>query len=43
MQNCAHEGKYLQDGIIYRQLVCSLIYLMLMQPNISYVVGVISR
>ncbi|XP_062100706.1 uncharacterized mitochondrial protein AtMg00810-like [Humulus lupulus] len=39
---CAHEGKDLQDGVMYRQLVGSLIYLRLTQPDISYVVGIAS-
>ena len=37
------KGKYLEDVIMYRQLVGSLIYLTLTRPNISYAVGVISR
>ncbi|XP_060973935.1 uncharacterized mitochondrial protein AtMg00810-like [Cannabis sativa] len=40
---CAHAGKDLQDGAMYRQLVGSLIYLTLTQPDISYAVGVVSR
>ena len=40
---CAHEGKDLQDGAMYRQLVGSLIYLTLTRPDISYAVGVASR
>ncbi|XP_062074936.1 secreted RxLR effector protein 161-like [Humulus lupulus] len=39
---CAHEGKDLQDGAMYRQLVGSLIYLTLTRPDISYAVGVAS-
>ncbi|XP_070669436.1 secreted RxLR effector protein 161-like [Malus domestica] len=38
-----HEGRDLGDAIMYRQLVGSLIYLTLTQPNISYAVGVMSR
>ena len=37
------EGKDLEDVTIYRQLVGSLIYLTLIQPDISYPVGVVSR
>ncbi|KAE8670896.1 Detected protein of unknown function [Hibiscus syriacus] len=40
---CAHEGKDLEDATMYRQLVGSLIYLTLTQPDISYAVGVMSR
>ncbi|KAE8669333.1 hypothetical protein F3Y22_tig00112249pilonHSYRG00290 [Hibiscus syriacus] len=40
---CAHEGKDLEDAIMYRQLVGSLIYLTLTRPDISYAVGVMSR
>ncbi|XP_030479071.1 uncharacterized mitochondrial protein AtMg00810-like [Cannabis sativa] len=40
---CAHAGKDLQDGAMYRQLVGSLIYLTLTRLDISYVVGVVSR
>ncbi|XP_062085321.1 secreted RxLR effector protein 161-like [Humulus lupulus] len=40
---CAHEGKDLQDGAMYRQLVGSLIYLTLTRPDISYAIGVASR
>ncbi|XP_062100834.1 secreted RxLR effector protein 161-like [Humulus lupulus] len=40
---CAHEGKDLQDGAIYRQLVGSLIYLTWTRPDISYAVDVASR
>ena len=40
---CAHEGKDLADATMYRQLVGSLIYLTLTRPDISFVVGVVSR
>ena len=40
---CAHEGKDLADGTMYRQLEGSLIYLTLTRPNISFTVGVVSR
>ncbi|KAL7594468.1 hypothetical protein Lser_V15G31405 [Lactuca serriola] len=40
---CAHEGKELDDGTMYRQLVGSLIYLTLSRPDIAYAVGVMSR
>ncbi|KAM6546425.1 hypothetical protein CsatB_027161 [Cannabis sativa] len=40
---CAHAGKDLQDGAMYRQLVGSLIYLTLTRPDIFYAVGVVSR
>ena len=39
---CSHEGKDLQDRIMYQQLVGSLIYLTLTWPDISYAVGVMS-
>ncbi|KAJ9556278.1 hypothetical protein OSB04_010892 [Centaurea solstitialis] len=39
----AHEGKELDDGMMYRQLVDSLIYLTFSRPDISYAVGVMSR
>ena len=34
------KGKYLEDVIMYRQLVGSLVYLTLTRPDISYAVGV---
>ena len=37
------KGKDLEDVTMYRQLVRSLIYLTLTLPDISYVVGVVSR
>ena len=37
------KGKDLENVTMYRQLVGSLIYLTLTRPDISYVVGVISR
>ena len=40
---CVHEGKDLEDATMYRQLVGSLIYLTLTQPDISYAVGVMSH
>ena len=40
---CIHEGKDLEDATMYRQLVGSLIYLTLTQPDISYAVGVMSH
>ncbi|XP_062118705.1 secreted RxLR effector protein 161-like [Humulus lupulus] len=40
---CAHEGKDLQDGAMYRQMVGSLIYLTLTRSDISYAIGVTSR
>ncbi|KAL5795083.1 hypothetical protein ACOSP7_003677 [Xanthoceras sorbifolium] len=40
---CAHEGKDLEDALMFRQLVGSLIYLTLTRPDISYAVGVMSR
>ena len=43
MRLCSHEGKDLEDGTIYRQLVGSLIYLTLTRPDIAYAVGVASR
>lgn len=40
---CAQEGKGLENGTTYRQLVEILIYLTLTIANISFVVGVVSR
>ena len=40
---CTNEGKDLEDGTMYRQLVGSLIYLTLTRPDIFYTVGVVSR
>jgi hypothetical protein len=37
------KGKDLEDATMYRQLVGSLIYLILSRPDISHAVGVISR
>ncbi|XP_060675580.1 secreted RxLR effector protein 161-like [Ziziphus jujuba] len=39
----AYEGKDLEDATMYQQLVGSLIYLTLTRPDISFVVGVVSR
>jgi len=39
----AHDGKELDDGMMYRQLVSNLIYLTLSRPDISYAVGVMRR
>ncbi len=40
---CANEGRVLEDATMYRKLVGSLINLTLTRPDISYVVGVVSR
>ncbi|KAF7823801.1 Retrovirus-related Pol polyprotein from transposon RE1 [Senna tora] len=40
---CAHEGKDLEDATMYRQLVGSLIYLTQTRPDLSFVVGLMSR
>jgi len=40
---CAHERKVLEDATMYRQLVGTIIYLTLTRPDISFVVGVMSR
>ena len=37
------EGKEFEDATKYRQLVGSLIYLTTTRPNISFVVGILSR
>ena len=44
--NCclnSHDGESLSDAILYRQLVGSLIYLIVTRPNISYAVHVVSQ
>ena len=43
MRLCSHEGKDLEDGIMYKQLVGSLIYLTFTRPDITYAVGVANR
>lgn len=40
---CMHESKDLANSTMYHKLAGSLIYLTLTRPNISYVVGVVSR
>ncbi|GKV38633.1 hypothetical protein SLEP1_g46522 [Rubroshorea leprosula] len=40
---CSHKGKDLTSATMYRQLVGSLIYLILSRPNISFAVGMVSR
>ena len=37
------EGKEFEDATKHRQLIGSLIYLTTTKPNISYVVGILSR
>ncbi|XP_048227237.1 uncharacterized mitochondrial protein AtMg00810-like [Ricinus communis] len=37
------EGKDLEDSVMYRQIVGSLIYLTLTRPYVTFVVGVVSR
>ena len=37
------EGKDLEDSMMYRQIVGSLIYLTLTRPDIAFAVGVVSR
>ena len=39
---CTHDGKDLQDEMMYRQFVKSLIYLTLTHSDISYAICVIS-
>uniref|UniRef100_A0A3Q7IUY6 Reverse transcriptase Ty1/copia-type domain-containing protein n=1 Tax=Solanum lycopersicum TaxID=4081 RepID=A0A3Q7IUY6_SOLLC len=39
----AHEGKDLEDVMMYQKLVSSLIYLTQTRPDISFAVGVMSR
>ena len=39
----ALERKDLEDATMYQQLIGSLIYLNLSRPNISHVIGVMSR
>lgn len=40
---CAYEGKELEDAMMYRKLVGTLVYLTLTRPDISYAIGVMSR
>jgi len=40
---CSCEGKGLQESPMYRQLVGSLIYLMLIRLDIVYAISVVSR
>lgn len=39
---CSKEGKDLEDATMYQQLVGSLIYLTLTQPDITYAVGIVN-
>ena len=39
----SYEGKDLEDETMYRQLMENLIFLILIRPNISYCVEVVSR
>ena len=39
---CTHNDKHLQDGVMYRQLIGSLIYLTLTRLDISYALGAMS-
>ena len=44
--NCrlnSHDGESLSDATLYRQLIGSLIYLIITRPNISYTVHVVSQ
>ena len=43
MKLTSSEGKEFEDATKYRQLVGSLIYLTTTRPDISYVVGILSR
>ena len=43
MKLTSREGKEFEDATKYRQLVGSLIYLTITRPDISYVVGILSR
>lgn len=43
MPKSAHEGRDLEDAMIYRQLVGSMIHFTLSRPDISCVVGVMSK
>ena len=40
---CSYEGKDLEEPSMYRQLVGSLIYLILTKLDITYAVSVVSR
>lgn len=40
---CAYDGKDLDDTRMYRQIVGSLIYLTISRPDITFVVGIVSR
>ena len=35
----AHDGKELEDPMMYRRIVGSLIYLTISRPNLNYTVG----
>jgi hypothetical protein len=39
----ANEGDFVEDTIMYRRIVGSLIYITITRPDLSYVIGMVSQ
>jgi len=39
----ANEGNLMEDTTMYRRIVGSLIYMTIIRPDLSYVIGVVSQ